>query len=82
MPEPVKITEIRNPASIGWEATIDGTTVQIAWPRGSKYLLFAMKRTGGKWTTTSTLDRDRWAVDGTLDDAKRVAHEFLKEGAK
>lgn len=76
---PITIRETRNPAAIGWEAVTDtGATVQVAWPRGSTYLLFAIKPQGhDRWSTTSQMARERWSVDGTYADAKRVATEFL-----
>lgn len=77
------LSEVANPAAVGWEWTDSrtGTAYQVAWIRDSHRLLLGMRRSGvDAWTMTS-MDADRWRVDGSLPDARLAAREFYELGA-
>jgi hypothetical protein len=88
MPKPAllphNVSETSNPAAVGWQRVDDDSThVQVAWPRGTRSLLFAMKGAAtGTWTTTITLDSTRWAHDGTLAGARAAALDFLSDSPR
>lgn len=83
-----QVTERSNPAAVGWRWTTEGgSECEIAWPRGTSYLLFSLKPTvgtyAGRWIPTEVMNRDRWSVEPTtLDRAREVAKQFVDEGSR
>lgn len=72
-------TERVNPGSYAWDTVVDGTLVRLTWIKRSRYLRIQFQLPSGKWTASSELDHTTWRVDGTLDDARRKANEFLTQ---
>lgn len=72
------ITEIANPAAVGfrWKATDGDSQYELAWPRDTTYLLFAIC-TGDTWSSAFRMDR-RWDLpEPTLSAARAKVAEFL-----
>lgn len=77
----VKITEIANPAAVGWRwVSESGTEYEICWTRGHTRLSMGAKpatgRKAGQWVHWGLLD-EKWNHDGTLKGARVKAHEFI-----
>lgn len=74
------ITEIHNPASVGWRVRAGDTELEIAWPRHTQTLIMGLRHVpDGPWRGMVVLDRERWGHDGTQAGAKARAVEFLEE---
>lgn len=73
------LSEVPTVNGLGWEwsSQKDGTTYQVAWT-GGLTLLYGWRPAGGEWTEPVVMDRARWGVDGTADDARAKVAEFYE----
>ena len=75
----VQITEIRNPAAVGWRWFADsGTEYEITWPRETHTLLFGING-GNGWMTTTLVRPERYGFAGTLKTARAAVKAFIDD---
>jgi hypothetical protein len=75
------ITEIANPAAVGFRWKDDDAAYELAWPRDTTFLLFAISLEDGKWSTPFRM-AERWDLpEPTIAAARARVREFLAEAA-
>ena len=78
----VKLTEIANPAAVGWRWITEYEGVrrcyELCWARGTRRLTLGICGDDGRWLHTNVDQPERFGdLDGTLKGARRAAQAFV-----